>query len=361
VAGKPEWIGPKGPLLNIKVDFRLILIAVAGLVFLVWMLTGGPVYTVAPEEEGVVLTFGRYTRTTQPGLHFKWPWPVQTVEVPKVTQVKRLEIGFRSRERNDEIDYYDFSNSEDLLHEAQMLTGDENVVNCSMSVQFRIANAKDYLFNFLNEDEVTAALRDIAESALRQAVGDRPIDHALTTRKDLIQAEISLNIQKLADLYGCGVQIVAVQLQDVKPPKEVELAFREVASAREKREEIINKARGYQNEQIPQAEGEAQRIVLEATAYKESQVADARGQASRFGAVAREFALAPEITRTRMYLDTLAAVLPRMKVTIVDQQAGVLNFRNLTGGAAATPLASAAAPPGQAPFNPTAAKRSGGN
>jgi membrane protease subunit HflK len=302
MANKPEWIGPKGPNFEIKVDFRLIAVAVLGLLFVVWMVTGGPMYTVAPEEEGVVLTFGRYTRTTQPGLHFKWPWPVQTVELPKVTQVKRIEIGFRSRERSGQLDFIDFSDSQDLLHEAQMLTGDENVVNCSMSVQYRITNAANYLFNFDGERDVTLALRDIAEAALRQGIGDRPIDHALTTRKDVIQNEVLLKMQELVDLYGCGVRILAVQLQDVKPPREVEQSFREVASAREKREEIINQARGYQNE---------------------------RGQASRFSAVAREYAAAPDVTRVRMYLDMMSEVLPRMKVTVIDEEAGILNLRNL--------------------------------
>jgi membrane protease subunit HflK len=341
VAKRPEWIGPRGQKFEIKVDFRLIAIAVIGLLFVVWMVTGGPVYTVAPEEEGVVLTFGKYTRTTMPGLHFKWPWPVQSVELPKVTQVKRIEIGFRSQEPSRRgSEYVDFSESETLLHEAQMLTGDENVVNCSMSVQYRITNSAHYLFNFDDEDEVTSTLRAVSEAALRQAVGDRPIDHALTTRKDLIQNEVALKMQELSDLYGCGVRILAVQLQDVKPPREVEQSFREVASAREKREEIINQARGYQNEQLPRAQGEAQRIVLEATGYKESRIADARGEASRFGAVAREYATSPEVTRTRMYLDAMANVLPRMKLVVIDEEAGVLNLRNLGQGASgAVPVA----------------------
>ncbi len=333
---KPEWIGPKGQKFEIKVDFRLIAIALVGLLFVVWMVTGGPMYTVAPEEEGVVLTFGKYTRTTPPGLHFKWPWPVQTVELPKVEQVKRIEIGFSSQARGQSR-YDDFSTSNQLLHEAQMLTGDENVVNCSVVIQYKITNSAHYLFNFIDERDATMAVRDIAEAALRQAIGDRPIDHVLTTRKGQIQTEIAVKMQELADLYECGVRIQTVQLQDVKPPKEVEQAFRQVASAREKREEIINRARGYQNEQVPKAEGEAQRLVLEATAYKESRTAAARGEASKFGAVAREYAAAPEITRARLYLDTMSSVLPRVKVTIIDEDSGVLNFRNLTGGATPPP------------------------
>jgi membrane protease subunit HflK len=329
MAKTPEWIGPRGQKFEIKVDFRLIVIAFLGLLFLVWMVTGGPMYTVAPEEEGVVLTFGKYTRTTQPGLHFKWPWPVQSVEMPKVKQVKRIEIGFRTAQRGNNSQVVDFSESDALLHEAQMLTGDENVVNCSMSVQYEITNAADYLFNFTGEDDVSRALINIGEAALRQAIGDRPIDHVLTTRKSQIQAEIDVKMQELADLYGCGVNIQSVQLQDVKPPKQVEQAFRQVASAREKREEIINQARGYQNEQIPRAEGEAQRVVLEATAYKESRIADARGQASRFGAVSREYAAAPDITRTRLYLDAMADILPRLKLTVIDDTTGVLNLRNI--------------------------------
>ncbi len=343
MANRPEWIGPKGGDFRIKVDPRLILIAVAGIIAVFWFVFGGPVYTVAPEEQGVVLTFGKYTKTTPPGLHFKMPWPVQTVETPKVTQVKKVEIGFRSAERSGENYYRSFTDSPDLLHEAQMLTGDENVVNCSMSVQYRITSAKDYLFNFADEEDVTSALRDIAEAALRQAIGDRPIDHALTTRKEQIQVEVQRKMEQLAELYGIGVEIAAVQLQDVKPPKEVEQSFREVASAREKREELVNKARGYQSQEVPRAKGEAQRILLEAAGYKESRMAEARGQAVRFTALSKEYAAAPEITRTRMYLEAMEDLLPRVKLTIVDEKAGVLNLRNLGVGA---PIAAPKAPEG---------------
>jgi len=333
---KPEWVGPKGTDIDINVDWRLIAVAVVGIVLGVWMILGGPVYTVAPEEEGVVLTFGAYTKTTPPGLHFKLPWPVQTVETPKVTEIKRLEFGFRSRTRGGETDYIDFSDAPELLSEAQMLTGDENVVNCSMAVQYRISDPAQYLFNFTSEEDVTAALRDIGEAALRQVIGDHPIDHVLTTRKEQIQAEIMIKMQELADRYGAGVRIGAAQLQDVNPPREVEQAFRSVASAREKREEIINTARGYQRAEVPRAEGEAQRIVLEANGFKESKIAEARGEASRFQAVATEYAAAPDLTRTRMYLDTMAELLPNVKVTVIDKDAGVINLRDLGTGAPRT-------------------------
>lgn len=339
---KPEWIGPKSGDFRIKVDPRMIAIAVLGIIAVLWFTLGGPVYTVAPEEQGVVLTFGKYAKTTQPGLHFKLPWPVQTVQTPKVTQVKRVEIGFRSVSRGGQEYYQSFSDSADMLHEAQMLTGDENVVNCSMSVQYRITTAQDYLFNFEEEEDAELALLNISEAALRQAIGDRPIDHVLTTRKDLIQSEIEKKTQELVDLYGIGVRIDFVQLQDVKPPTEVEQSFREVASAREKREEIVNKARGYQSEQLPRAKGEAQRILLEAAGYKESRMAEARGQAVRFTALAKEYAAAPQITRTRMYLEAMEDLLPRVKLTVIDEATGVLNLRNMSIPQAAAAAASAA-------------------
>lgn len=331
----PEWVGPRGTDFEIKVDPRIIAIAVVGIILVVWMIIGGPMYTVAPDEEGVVLTFGKYTKTTPPGLHFKMPWPIQTVETPNVTEAKRLEFGFRTQERGGQNYYIDFTDTADLLHEAQMLTGDENVVNCSMSVQYRVSDPVKYLFNFSRESDVTGTLNDIGEAALRQVIGDHPIDHVLTTGKEQIQVEIMDKMQELADLYGTGVHIFTVQLQDVNPPKEVEQAFRAVASAREKREEIINTARGYQREQVPKAEGEAQRVVLEANAYKESQIATARGQASRFQQVAKEYAAAPDITRVRMYLDTMAELLPNVKVTVIDEKAGVINLRDLSAGAGA--------------------------
>ncbi len=331
---RPEIVGgppfrPNLPDLNIQIS-RKMGVAIAA-VFLVgaFLVLGKPTYTVAPDEEGVVLTFGRYTKTTRPGLHFKFPWPIQTVERPKVSEVKRLEFGFRSITRGNTTIYQGFSDSSLLLHEAQMLTGDENVVNVSMVVQYRIDNSLDYLFNFESPSEVESALQDIGEAALRQAVGDRPIDHVLTTRKFEVQSEVKDKMAELVDLYEMGVSIVAVQLQDVKPPAQVEASFQEVATAREQREQIINVALGYEKEKIPTAEGEAERMKLEAQGYREARVAEANGDVARFKALAAQYAAAPEVTRIRLYLEAMGELLPKMRITIIDEATGVVNLKSL--------------------------------
>lgn len=327
---KPEFIGEGGEF-NLPVNPKIIAGIVLAIVLGVWIVYGGPAYTVAPEEEGIVLTFGRITDVTRPGFHLKLPWPIQTVERAKVAEEKRLEFGYRSAvDRSGEIVFKDFTDGiPQFLHEAQMLTGDENVVNCSMAVQFRIKDSLQYLFNFQSEADAMNAIRDIGEAVLRQVVGDHPIDHVLTTRKMEIQNEIHAKMQSLVDEYEIGVTITAVQLQDVLPPKEVEAAFREVASAREERERIINEARGYEREQIPRAEGEAQRMLAEAQGYKEARIARARGDVARFLALAKEYDGAQEVTHTRMYLETLSELFPKLNITVIDESAGLVNMKTV--------------------------------
>ncbi|HNT87414.1 MAG TPA: FtsH protease activity modulator HflK, partial [Candidatus Hydrogenedentes bacterium] len=231
-----------------------VLAGVLAVLVLLLIVGGGLVYTVAPDEQGVILTFGRYSGIANAGFHFKWPWPIQTVEKPRVAEVKRIEIGFRSRTVGDAMYYQTFLDTPALRQEAQMLTGDENVVDCSMAVQYRIKDAIDYLFNF-RAGEAELSLRAVAEAAVRQAVGDHHIDDVLTTGKFEVQNEVQTKMQELADKYGLGVTVLAVQLQDVQPPDEVAPAFRDVATAREERERMINEAQAYEREQIPRAEG----------------------------------------------------------------------------------------------------------
>ncbi len=329
----PEVInvgGPGGfqiPKPQINMNPRWVVLGVVVLLVLIWFVRGGPVYTVAPDEEGVVLTFGQYSKTTSPGLHYKWPWPIQTVETPNVQEIKHLQFGFRSVPGG----YRTFDNDPTMLDEAQMLTGDENVVNCAMVVHFRISEPRAYLFNF-SEGEVENTLRDVGHATLRQAVGDHPIDDVLTERRPEIAAEILEHMQEIVGRYGMGVTVRDVRLQDARAPEQVAAAFRDVASAREDRERIINEARAYQSEEIPRAEGEAERIRQEAQGYKEGRIAEAQGEVSRLLAIAQRYEANPEVTRARLYLESMSEVLPHLRVTIVDQDAGVLNLRNLTGG-----------------------------
>ncbi len=313
--------------ININISPPKLGMALLLLLILVWFIFGGPFYIVDADEEGIIQTFGRYTSSTSPGLHFKFPWPIQTVKLPKVTQVKRIEVGFRTVSQGPPAVYRDAGNDPRMLKEAQMLTGDENVVNSSMIVQYRIRNPVAYLFNVRDP---TQTLHHLAEAAERQVVGNRPIDDTLTVGKTEIQIEIQEKIQSLADLYDIGVQIIAVQLQDVQPPREVANAFKDVATAKEDRNRIINTARGYQNEKIPQARGEAAKLLREAEGYERERVARAEGDVSRFLALAKEYEKARSITRERLYLETMKAVLPRFKKVIVDEEASIVNLNQLT-------------------------------
>ena len=314
--------------LNINISPTTAGAIVIALLLLAWLIFGGPVYMVGPDEEGVVQTFGKYSYSTSPGLHFKLPWPIQTVKLPRVTEVKRLEIGFRTITLGPPARYHDVTNDARMLKEAQMLTGDENVINSSMIVQFKIRDAVAYLFNVKNPD---ATIHDLAEAAERQIIGNRPIDDVLTVGKTEIQLEIAEKIQAMADLYGIGVYIIAAQLQDVKAPREVAAAFTDVATAKEDRNRIINTSRGYQNEQIPKARGQAAQLLRQAEGYERERIARSEGDVARFLALAKEYKKAPSITKERLYLETMKSVLPRFNKVIVDEEASIINLNQLGG------------------------------
>ncbi len=267
-------------------------------------------FIVGPDEVGVVLRFGKIVSEVDPGPHFKFPWPIDYVYKPKVTEMKRLEIGFKTIDPGPPARY------KHILEEAQMLTGDENIVQCEFIVQYRIKDASAYLFN-VKEQENT--VKDAAEAAMREIIGKNKIDDILTVRKFEIQNETRELLQKILDSYNSGVLVVAVQLQDVFPPDPVISAFKDVASAREDREKAINQAEGYKNDIIPKARGEASKIVKEAEAYKETQIKKAEGDAKRFSALYKEYIKAPDITRKRLYLETLEEILPLNEIFIVDE------------------------------------------
>jgi membrane protease subunit HflK len=316
------------PNIDLNISPTTAGIGIIVLLLVAWLFFGGPVYVVGPDEEGVIQTFGKYSSSTPPGLHFKLPWPIQTVKLPKVTEVKRLEIGFRTVRQGPPAVYIDASNDARMLKEAQMLTGDENVINSSMIVQYKISDPVAYLFNVKNPE---GTLHDLAEAAERQIIGNRPIDDALTIGKTDIQREIAEKIQAMADLYGIGAQIIAVQLQDVKAPREVSASFTDVATAKEDQNRIINTSRGYQNEQIPRARGRAAQMLREAEGYERERVAMAEGDVARFLALAEEYKKAPSITKVRLYLETMTSVLPRFRKVIVDEDASIINLNQLTG------------------------------
>ena len=270
-------------------------------------------YVVGPDEEGVVRRFGKWVRTEPSGLHFKFPYPIEKVDLPKVTQVQEISVGR-------------------ILKEAKMLTGDENILLVEVRVQYKIKDAAQYLFNVRNVEET---IKDATESALRQTIGSHPIDDPLTEKKAEIMDEIQLSLQQMLDHYECGIDIRQVQLQDVNPPQEVDFAFKDVQSAKEEKEQLINEALGYQNDIIPKARGGAEKLIREAEAYREERIKRAEGDASKFRSVLAEYRKAKNVTEKRLYLETMEQILPGIEKVILDEKAGnllnVLPLGNLEG------------------------------
>ena len=270
-------------------------------------------YVVGPDEEGVVRRFGKWVRTEPSGLHFKFPYPIEKVDLPKVTQVQEISVGR-------------------ILKEAKMLTGDENILLVEVRVQYKIKDAAQYLFNVRNVEET---IKDATESALRQTIGSHPIDDPLTEKKAEIMDEIQISLQKMLDHYECGIDVRQVQLQDVNPPQEVDFAFKDVQSAKEEKEQLINEALGYQNDVIPKARGGAEKLIREAEAYREERIKRAEGDASKFRSVLAEYRKAKNVTEKRLYLETMEQILPGIEKVILDEKAGnllnVLPLGNLEG------------------------------
>ena len=299
------------PEFNFKITPVLIGILV------VWLLTG--IYIVGPDEVGVIRTFGEYTRVTQSGLNWKFPSPIETANTPKVTEVKRIEFGFRSLKNGQ---------YRTVEKESLMLTGDENIVDAEMIVQYKIKDPVEYLFNIV-EPELT--VREAAEASLRTVVGRNKIDETLTTGKFIIQEETKIQLQNILDKYQSGIHVVAVQLQDVSPPKEVIGAFKDVASAKEDKNRMVNQAEGYRNDIIPKSRGEAEAMIRAAEGFKESRVKRAEGDATKFTTILKEYKKAKSITEKRLYLETMEKVLPGIeKIIIPDKDSGnMLNLLNL--------------------------------
>ncbi len=296
----PGSMGTKGAIL-------LVALVVAG-----WMLSG--FYRVEPDEQGVVLRFGKFVQLTQPGLNYHLPYPIETVVTPKVTRVNRLDIGMRLSEdtrRNATV-------MRDVPEESLMLTGDENIVDVDFAVFWVINNAEHFLFNVQNPE---GTIKAVAESAMREVIGRNNIQPILTGARQNIEQGVHELMQKTLDSYGAGVRITQVQMQKVDPPSQVIDAFRDVQAARADAERAQNEAQTYANRVQPEARGEAARIENAAQAYKERSVVEARGQASRFLSIYDQYLLAKDVTRERMYYETMERVFGGVDKVIVDQNA----------------------------------------
>ena len=288
---------------------------VFGLVILliIWALSG--LYRVLPDEQGVVLRFGKFVNTTQPGLNYHLPFPVESVLTPKVTKVNRMDIGFRSERDTG----FGASGVADVPEESLMLTGDENIVNIDFSVFWVIKDAGHFLFKI--QDPATT-VKAAAETAMREVIAKSKLQSILTEGRSKIEIETQEIAQSLLDEYESGIQITQVQTQKADPPDEVIDAFRDVQAARADMERSKNEAEAYANDVIPRARGEAAKILQEAEAYKKQVVAAAEGEASRFLAIYTEYAKAKEVTQERMYLETMEKVLADIDKVIIDKKAG---------------------------------------
>ena len=292
---------------------------IIGIALLIWLSTG--VYSVGPDEVGVVQRFGNVNRVVQSGLRYHFPFPIETVKTPKVTEVKRIEIGFRTVGKNQ------FRTVE---RESIMLTGDENIVDAEMIVQYKLKDPVAYLFNFVRP---ILTVREASEASLRTIIGRHGIDEALTSGKLMIQEETKSLLQEILDKYNSGILVVAVQLQDVSPPKTVIAAFKDVASAKEDKNRKINEAEGYRNDVIPKARGEAQAMIREAEGFKEARIKRSEGDVAKFKSMLKEYKKAKSITKKRLYLEAMDEILPGIEKFIVPDGEGgnLLNLLNLTG------------------------------
>ena len=280
----------------------------------VWLASG--LYRVGPDEQGVVLRFGKFIKTTQPGLHYHIPVPIETVETPKVTKVNRIDIGFRSERDSG---FSQGGGVADVPQESLMLTGDENIVNIDFSVFWVIKDAGKFLFEIQDPEGTVKAA---AETAMREVIAKSKIQPVLTEGRAQIEIETQEIIQSILDEYNSGIQITQVQTQKADPPDQVIDAFRDVQAARADMERSKNEAEAYANDVIPRARGEAARIMQAAEAYKQKVVAAAEGEASRFVSIYNEYAKAKEVTQERMYLETMEKVLADIDKVIIEKNAG---------------------------------------
>lgn len=284
---------------------------VAIAIVVLWLASG--FYTIQPGEEGVVTRFGKVVRISSAGLNYHLPWPIENLDKVDVARIRRLEIGFRSNPVRPNL-------VRRVPVESLMLTGDENIVDAQLTVQYRVKDPEQFLFKL--RDPV-GTLQAATEVALRSRVGNTTIEEVLTVGRDRVQTETLDFLQQLMDTYQSGIQITQVKLQSVEPPSQVKDAFDEVVRAREDREKLINQARGYREDLIPKARGEAQKITQAAEAYKEERILRAKGDAARFNSVFQEYRKAPEVTRERLHLETVERVLPNVeKIIIGPNQAG---------------------------------------
>lgn len=325
MSDQPNDINLPPQFKNLNRNLRVIIAAV-----ILIMVVTSSFFTVGPEEIGVVIRFGRFDRNVQPGLNFKMPFVEQVFKVPVERQLKQ-EFGFRTASPGVETRY----SARNFEGESLMLTGDLNLATVEWVVQYRINDPYKFLFKVRNPE---TTLRDISESAMRQVVGDRTVNEVLTIGRAEVATEVEVLTQRLMNEYDTGIKVEQIVLQDVNPPNPVKPSFNGVNEAQQEREKLINEALSEYNKIIPRAEGEAQQALQQAEGYAIDRVNRARGEAARFNDLYTEYVKAPEVTRKRIYLETIEDILPKIGTKVIVDQNGknILPLLNLQTRAAAT-------------------------
>jgi membrane protease subunit HflK len=285
------------------------------IVVVVWLASG--FYIVNPDEQGVVLRFGAFAYSTPPGFHYHFPWPIEAVETPQVTRENQLNVGYVLPRQSASSE-----SPRDVPEESLMLTGDENIVDINFTVFWVIKDASAFLFNVENPGADDATIKAVAESAMREVVGKNQIEPILTADREPIQEEVRALMQRILDSYGAGVTVTRVQMQKADPPAQVLEAYRDVQAARTDQDRMRNEAEAYANKVVPEARGGAARIVQQADGYKQKVIAEAQGEAQRFVSVYDQYKKAPDVTRRRIYLETMQDILANMNKVIVDNKGG---------------------------------------
>lgn len=280
-------------------------VVIAAIVAFLWLVSG--FFIVQEGQTGVVLTFGKYSHTTPAGFNWRWPYPIQSHEIVNVSQVRTVEIGYRSTVKNKQ------------PKEALMLTDDENIIDIQFAVQYKLKNASDWIFNNRDQDET---VRQVAETSIREIVGKSKMDFVLYEGREKVALDVSVLMQQILDRYKSGAQVTNVTMQGVQPPEQVQTAFDDAVKAGQDRERQKNEGQAYANDVIPKARGAASRLMQESEGYRASVIASAEGDASRFKQVLTEYQKAPAVTRDRMYLETMQKIFTNTTKVMVDAKSG---------------------------------------
>jgi membrane protease subunit HflK len=321
-----EWADDYRLKFKLPGDWLLWLKLGVPILLVLWLLSG--IYIVRPDEQGVVRRFGKAVRITEPGPHYRLPRPIEMVDKVKVKQVRRMEIGFRTIPNTSPARYRFYP------EESLMLTGDEQIIDAQIIVQYQVKDPEKFLFNVRGLEAERGALMDAAEVALRQVVGKRPIDDVLITEKLQVEIDIRELLQRIIDRYDSGVTVKEVKLQTVRPPEEVAAAFSDVVSAKEDKDRLIKEAQGYREDLLPKARGQAASIIRKAEGYKAERIKRAQGDVDKFLAILKEYEKAKDVTRKRLYLETMEQILPGIRKFVIDPEVGgnLLQFLPLEKG-----------------------------